>query len=266
MAVEHPDEREDPWDRARAAQRDDVHAVLAPRDRRCPACGVPQRAGGRKCANCGADLTARFERGRGRRKLLYAVPIVLLLAAIAVPIVNSTRDEAAGVREQADKRQEALESGERARLTYDSRPIRAVGPPLRAGADPLAHRAALVRHGEKLITADARKRAAAGTVKGDIKGTSCTPYPNVEARRVAERDLATSVGRYDCVAYTSKFEPPELEEQKRTGYFGYPYWLVIDYGASKLVWCKVTPRAGEGGRSLAFVPVPAPCRDPKGPG
>jgi hypothetical protein len=146
------------------------------------------------------------------------------------------------------------------------RPIRADGPPLRAGADPLVHRAALVRRGERLITADARKRAAAGTIDGDIKGTSCTPFPTIAARRAAEQDPALTVGRYDCVAYTSKFDAPPVEGQKRTGLFGYPFWLVIDYPASKLVWCKVTPRAGEGGRSLAFVPVPEPCRNPEGPG
>jgi hypothetical protein len=54
--------------------------------------------------------------------------------------------------------------------------------------------------------------------------------------------------------------------KRRLGVFGTPFWVVIDYRTGRLVWCKVTPRAGEGGRSLASVPVPAPCRDPQGPG
>ena len=107
---------------------------------------------------------------------------------------------------------------------------------------------------------------AAGSIDGKIRGASCHPFPTTEGRRAAEQDAATRAGRYDCVAYTSKFEAPPIGGQKRTGLFGYPYWLVVDYRAAKLVWCKVTPRAGEGGRSLAFVPVPAPCRDPAGPG
>jgi hypothetical protein len=41
---------------------------------------------------------------------------------------------------------------------------------------------------------------------------------------------------------------------------------VIDYAGPELVFCKVTPRVGEGGQTLVSVPVPAPCRDPAGPG
>ena len=155
-----------------------------------------------------------------------------------------------------------LEAAERVRLTRDARPVRAKGTPLRAAADPLEHRAELITEAEGLIAADARGGVAAGT----IKGAECGPFPTTAERRAAEQDPATSVGRYDCVAYTSKFEAPELESKRRTGLFGYPYWLVIDYAGAKLVWCKVTPRVGEGGRSLVSVPVPPPCRDPEGPG
>jgi hypothetical protein len=260
------EQRDDPWDSARAAQRDDVHAVLAPRERRCPSCGAAQRASGRTCTECGADLTARFEKGASRRRWLYAGLAVCAVVAVAVPVVGGLREDAAGERERAAERQAALEAAERVRLTRDARPVRADGPPLRAGADPLEHRAALVTEGEQLIAEDARGRVAAGTIKGDIRGAQCDPFPSIERRRAAEQDPATRTGRYDCVAYTSKFEAPELEGEKRTGLFGYPYWLVIDYRRSKLVWCKVTPRAGEGGRSLAFVAVPEPCRDPPGPG
>ena len=48
--------------------------------------------------------------------------------------------------------------------------------------------------------------------------------------------------------------------------FGDPFWLVIDFERARYVWCKVTPRAGEGGSVLVSVPVPVPCRDPEGPG
>ena len=264
--AEHGTHPDDPWAAARAAQRDDVRAALARRERRCPSCGAPQDAGGRRCANCGADLTARFAKGMSRRKLTAAALAVVALVAISIPIVSSLRDDAAAERERAAARQAALEAAERERLRKDALPVRAEGRSAADGADPLEHRAALVTEAESLITADARRRVAAGTIDGDIRGTQCDPFPNTETRRTAEQDPATPSGRYDCVAYTSKFEAPELDGQKRTGLFGYPFWLVVDYADSKLVWCKVTPRAGEGGRSLASVRVPEPCRDPDGPG
>jgi hypothetical protein len=266
---EREEQREDPWAAARASQREDVKELLAQRRRLCPSCGAVQHGAGRHCPECGAELTARFPRWRSLRKFVIAGAALLLLAiGIGVLIVPDTREHAAGERARANARQRALEAAERARLTREARPIRADGPPLRAGADPLAHRATLKLRGEQLIATDARKRVAAGTIKDGkkVEGASCTPFPNVEERRVAEQDPATPAGRYDCVAYTSKFEAPAINGQKRTGYFGYPYWLVVDYPASKLVFCKVTPRGGEGVRTVALVPVPVPCRDPEGPG
>ena len=118
------------------------------------------------------------------------------------------------------------------------------------------------RRVEELERDAARERVAAGTLDGDIQGTQCDVFPATEGRRAAEQDPATPVGRYDCVAFVSKLEA----NQQRTAVFGHPFWLVIDYKASKLVWCKVAPRAGEGGSVLVSVPVPEPCRDPAGPG
>jgi len=261
MAVE-----KDPWARARASQHDDVAAALAPRERHCPVCGQLQRSAGRTCERCGADLTARMPRWRSRRKLIGAGLAAIVLAAAAVPVVAGLREDAAGDRERTAARQAALEAAERARLTRDAQPVRAAGPPLPAGEDPVAHRVVLVSRGESLIAADARGRVAAGRIDGTIRGAECSPFPTTGGRRAAEQAPDTPAGRYDCVAYTSKFEAPEVKGQRRTGLFGYPYWLVIDYERSKLVWCKVTPRAGEGGAVLVSVPVPAPCRDPAGPG
>jgi|SRR5215207_7532500 len=260
------DQRDDPWAAARASQRDDVHAALAPRERRCPACGAPQSGDGRRCTECGADLTARFSKGASRRKLVYAGLAVCAVVAVAVPVVGGLRDDAAGERERAAARQEALEAAERARLARDARPVRADGAPLRDGDDQLEHRAALVTEAESLIADDARGRVAAGTIDGDIRGAECEPFPTTQDRRAAEQDAATRAGRYDCVAYTSKFDAAVVNGRKRTGLFGYPYRLVIDYPRAKLVWCRISPSASEGARSLAAGTVPEACGDPPGPG
>jgi type II secretory pathway pseudopilin PulG len=267
MEVEDRDGQDDPWTTARASAREDVVAALAPRERRCPQCGAVQHDARRTCEHCGADLTQRSRRWRpSRRQLVIAGVIAVLVAAVAVPVFSGTRDQAAKERKAAATRQARLEAAERARLTEDARPVRANGPAAKAGEDPLAHRTALVALGQTLLTRDAQARVAAGRLEGPVRGTSCTPYPKTEGRTAAERDPATVKLRYDCVAYKNKFVAPPLAGQARTGLFGYPYWLVIDDKRSALVWCKVTPRAGEGGRSLAFVRVPVPCRDPAGDG
>jgi hypothetical protein len=253
---------EDPWARARAAQREDVAAALASRERRCPQCGTIQRGGGRTCSNCGADLTARAPRRIPWRALLIAGAAVLVVTAIAIPVVGGLRDDAADERARAAERQAQLIEAERVRQVRAGRPVRAVGPAPTNGADPIAHRERLLTDAESKITADARARVAAGTLDGDIKGTSCEIFPETGERRAAERDPATRAGRYDCVAYTSRLE----STQQRTAVFGHPFWLVIDYRRSKYVWCKTTPRAGEGGSVLISVPVAKPCRDPAGPG
>jgi hypothetical protein len=253
---------EDRWAEARASQRDDVAAALAPRERRCPACGAVQHGGGRLCSNCGADLTARAPRRIPWRVLLIAAAAVVVVAAVAIPVIGGLREDAADERERAEQRQAQLREAERARQVRDARPVRADGPAAAAGADPLAHRARLLTRAEALITADARERVAAGTLDGDIQGTQCEVFPETDERRAAEDDPATAAGRYDCVAFTSKLEG----NQQRTAVFGHPFWLVIDYRRDRYVWCKVTPRAGEGGSVLVSVPVPAPCRDPEGPG
>jgi hypothetical protein len=253
---------EDAWTKARESQRDDVAAALARRERRCPRCGSLQRGAGRICSNCGADLTARAPRRIPWRALLIAGAAVIVITAIAIPVVAGLRDDAADERERDRQRQAQLVEAERARQVRDAKPVRANGLGAGAGEDPIAHRERMLADAESHITADARERVAAGTLDGDIKGTSCEVFPETDARRAAEQDPATRAGRYNCVAYTSKLEG----DQNRTAVFGHPYWLVIDYRKARYVWCKVTPRAGEGGSVLVSVPVPAPCRDPEGPG
>jgi len=259
------DQREDPWSKAREAQREDVAGIFAPRERRCPACGSEQRADGRTCTNCGADLSARYERRtvrNTRRPLLFAAVVAVVLIAVAIPVIASLRSGASDERTREAAAQRARIAAERARQIRDGKPVFAAGPRAAAGEDVVAHRAQLLTAGEAAITRDARARVQAGTLDGDIKGTSCTLYPATDARRAAETDPATRAGRYDCVAYTSKLEGND----NRTAVFGHPFWLVVDFQHDRFTWCKTTPRAGEGGSVLISVPVAKPCRDPAGPG
>jgi hypothetical protein len=253
---------EDPWAGARTAARDDVKAALARGVRICPACGHEQEASGRFCGACGADLTERHRKPPKWRMPVIVVVGLALFAAAAYPLVNLLRDDAAVERERTAQRQAALQQAEIERITRDSKPVRAQGLALPDGGDPVAFRADQVTDAEGRITADGQQRVAEGRLDGPIRGAECFPYPRTEARRATEADPAAQRGRYECVAYRRTFEAPESQGQARTGLFGYPYWLVIDYPTGDLVWCKVTPRAGEGGQSLASVPVPVPCREP----
>lgn len=259
------DHRDDPWSRAREAQREDVAGIFAPRDRRCPACGAEQRADGRTCTNCGAELSARYARRsvrNTRRPLLFAAAVAVVLIAVAIPVIASLRSDASDERAREAVAQKARVAAERERQIRDGRPVVAAAPATARREGVAAQRAQLLVAGEALITQDARDRVAAGTLDGDIKGTSCSLYPATDERRAAETDPATPAARYDCVAYTSKLEG----NGNRTAVFGHPFWLVVDFEHERYTWCKTTPRAGEGGSVLISVPVAKPCRDPAGPG
>jgi hypothetical protein len=261
----HEPEHDDAWEKARESQREDVAGIFAPRERQCPGCGATQPADGRRCSSCGADLTARHERRTARNSrlpLLFAAAVAIVLIAVAVPVIASLRSDASEERAREAAAQRERIAAERERQIRDGRPVRAAGSQVAAGAGLVAHRAALLDRAEELMTRDARARVAAGTLDGDIKGTRCSPYPATDARRAAETAPATRAARYDCVAYTSMLEGND----GRTAVFGHPFWLVIDFGRDRFVWCKTTPRAGEGGSVLVSVPVAEPCRDPDGPG
>jgi predicted nucleic acid-binding Zn ribbon protein len=254
---------EDPWEAARLSARADVAAVLAPRQRTCPACGHVQSGSARTCSECGADLVARRPRRRWRWRTAAAVLLALAVAVAAVAVVTApTRRGAKAEAERERVRLAASEAAEIQRLRIEARPQVGSGPARRQGQTALAHRRILVGAAERLITTDAQARVRSGMLKGPVIGTACDPYPNITVRRAAEADPAATVGRYDCLAYSRRSELPELQGKVRQGLFGYPFWAVIDYRRATIAWCKVTPRAGEGARSLASVPVPPPCRDP----
>jgi hypothetical protein len=159
-----------------------------------------------------------------------------LIAAFAIPRIESSKDEAAKreERELAERR-----AARRRRLVADQRAVRGQVPGLRS-------RRALVKALEGAITAEARRRAAAGELRGMIVRTECAPAP-------ARRDV------YDCVAVTRDIPG---RGGGPGGRLGYSFRAVVDREPSAFVFCKTNPAAGEAGAPdpRDVVPLSRACR------
>lgn len=235
----------DPWEKARERQRAEVAAIFAERSSE----PVSDRA---------------RERLFTPRRLAVLAGVLIACGIVAALTAPGQRRSAAEERRAARAEQGRLEAAERARLLKDVQPRFTTGPRRRAGEDALAYRARLVAAGETAITADARARMRAGTMKGPVAGTECTVYPTTPTRRGLERDPAQPSGRYTCIAYERKIALYHVEGRSDVGLVGAPFWLVAHYRSARLAFCKVTPRPSEGGQSLVDVDVPAACKAPQG--
>lgn len=197
----------------------------------------------------------------GPRAIIGGAVALALLIAFLVLMVPELRRGADERAEQDRERQAELVAAELKRMVPAARAHTATVPRRAAGQAPLDYRRSLVRRTEGLIMADARSRAASREIKGPVAGASCEPYPPTSARAALEARPDAVVRRYDCVAFRYRIDLPELQGRARTGVLGTPFWAVIDDRRSKVTWCKISPRPGEGGgRTLATVPVPAVCR------
>lgn len=228
----------DPWESARGTQKDEVAAIWAGR-------GAPP------------------ERPPKERRVPWTAigftAAALVAIGVILAVLESDGDDNA---REAAAAQAELEATERARLIREGRPVSADGPPRLGSESDIAYRARLVAAAEAAITADARSRVESGELDQPVKGTRCKPFPYTATREAQERDPAIGRNRYQCIAFNSRFALSELEGQARTGIIGQPYWLIADYGDGALTFCKLTPKAGEGGRSLVTVAVDPACRDP----
>ena len=252
----------DIWASGRETQRAEVQAAFAPRPRTCPHCGHVQTTGGARCEACGGDFVVRRAQVSRRRAALIAGIVVAVAAAAALAIVPGMRDSARDQEQAAAERQAKLEAAERVRLIAESQPRTAAAPPRRDGEDALAYRGRLVSAGEAAVTADALKRLADGELADPVQGTSCSPYPKSFARADQEADPAVPRNRYQCIAYEQKVELSKLQGRERTGIYGVPYWLIIDYSGEPMTFCKISLPPGEGGVPLAKAKIPRACRDP----
>ena len=116
---------------------------------------------------------------------------------------------------------------------------------------------------QRAITADANarlRRARSRPLRS--RAPSCSPTRTTRrADQPPGKDGPRhAAGALRIVAYNNKLPLSELEGKKRTGLFGYIFYAVIGYRTGSYAFCKISPRAGEGGASLAFVTVPRACR------
>jgi hypothetical protein len=251
------------WEKARAAAREDVRSVFKPREQTCPACGKTTETAASLCPFCRAPYSVK-EKGfkiTPKRAAIF-VSILAALGIGAALVVPGERRDAARENRAARAKERALVAAEQARLDKDVRPVRASGPAPRPQESPADYRPRLLAAGQAAITANARLRMKQGTITGPVKGTECNPYPNTQDRAALELDPKAVRLRYECVAFERHFALPELEGKQRTGVIGPLFWLVTNYDTGALVFCKVTPIAGEGGKSLAKEIIPVPCRNP----
>jgi hypothetical protein len=181
-------------------------------------------------------------RGRMAAKVGGAVFLVAVAVAaiVLVPrIAESNRERSAQERRDAQ-----------AALAVRVERLRAEQHPHHGRAEAAATRAAVLRELKAAILADARARAAAGTLPGPAGSrVDCEPLqggdPN--AARVA----------YDCLAVTSDL--PSVESSPG-GAIGHPFRAVADFSTRRFTWCKVGGRPAEGAlTSEGLVRLPRAC-------
>ena len=217
---------------------------------------------GRRAARRGAARDRRSPRGTSRRGLLAvrrrvgarahrgrrAIGLALLAVRGAARRRRATsaarppprRSALGGAGARAGSLREAARSAPRARS----------GAPARRARPPRAARRARAR---RAITADARARIArpaSSTARSQAR--MCRTVPDHgDARRPGARP-GRARNRYECIAYERRFALPELEGKARTGVIGEPVLARSPTtGRRALTFCKIAPRAGEGGKALA---------------
>ena len=239
--------------KARSAQaiRASVRAAYAreepPPLRRCPNCGLKAQTRFEHCAGCGTSYFRREPRLSRRVKRL----LVASAAVAAVPLFSVVLHSAQHRRAANRAAARAQIARERARLIAEQRPHRMHARTREdVGAAParrLAARRLLVRDIERAISRDARRRGVA------VSTTQCGPV-----RRNLPRDelnLATPIGRYDCVAVTSDVR----QRGAVVGTLGVPFVAAIQFRRGLLTWCKNNPAPSERGQLLVFVRLAPAC-------
>jgi len=180
------------------------------------------------------------------RRLAIGAAVALLLvggiAAYAIPRIDSSKQS---TRERERKEAAARTAAERKRVIHDQRAtLGSIPPPggQLSSESQLRARWDLLHTVERRITADARRRAAAGELQGRAKRTECVPAPSSVERRGAEEVLSRADDAYDCLVVTNDITPTKTN---KGGSLGYPFRAVVHFRTFKFAWCKTNPLPGE---------------------
>jgi hypothetical protein len=183
--------------------------------------------------------------------LVVAFVALIAVALLIGPGIRQTKSE----RERAEQQErERARVANRARMRREHRPRFVDGPAATSG---VAARRRLVDAASASVLADARRRAAAGQLRGPIEGIDCEPFPRSVAGIGAEDSTAQRFGRYACLAVTAEFKKTEATSG---GLLGHPYRVRIDFDTGRYAYCKIAGHPGEGlATRRLVVTVPRVC-------
>jgi hypothetical protein len=192
------------------------------------------------------------------RRLPGAVKIGSALALVAVVGVGIAI--APGIRESKREREQAdREARLKARAKLEARVRREQRPRFVTGAPApnVTARRRLADEARVAVVADARRRAAAGRLRGPIRGAECEPFPRNVAGVGADDSTTRRFGRYSCIAITAEFA---RTRHTSAGVVGHPYRVRIDFESGRYAYCKIAGRPGEGRLKRRLGPtVPRAC-------
>ena len=161
------------------------------------------------------------------RKVLLGLLAVLAVVGGALalfgPSIDAGKDERSA-REQRERDARRLARVER--LRREQRPRRGGAP---AGASRGETLVAL----ESAITKDAVARFERGELPGRVRETRCKPA-------AAPGDTV-----FDCLGKVRAIVGVDEDEAYEAGTLGYPFRAVVDFGARRWTFCKVSPPPGE---------------------
>ena len=183
--------------------------------------------------------------------LVLSFVALIAVALVIGPDIRESKSE----RERAEQQERLRARAAReARIRREQRPRFVDGPAATSG---VAARRRLLDAASASVLADARRRVAAGQLRGPIRAIDCEPFPRNVAGIGAEDSTEQRFGRYACIAITAEFTETESTSG---GLLGHPYRMRIDFDSGRYAFCKIAGRPAEGQLKRRLgVTVPPVC-------